>query len=276
MRAIIGPIFILLFFIACTPSTNTQTAAAPQLSTSSCNIGKWPNISGGVLNLKMSNEFNGDFAGGDFVNGLNPLEQVAKNWNSAISGTTFFKVPFDLTTTSGYSDVSSFRDSELGIYKSHTWFSNVSSQALAITQFYGYVRTDTNLGNYIELTHADIIVNYRDFGAKLTNGLPTAYGRYDLPTIVLHEMGHFLGLCHETAHTSVMQPYYNSTQRTLKAYDVTKITDLYVNNTITPMMARTQSNAISMPEGTLVKGIIELNANGKCKHYINGKLTYEH
>jgi hypothetical protein len=59
-------------------------------------------------------------------------------------------------------------------------------------------------------------------------------------------------------------------------YDKTKINDLYMNNTITPMLARTSANAISAPAGTPVRGVIELRADGKCLHYINGKLVYEH
>jgi hypothetical protein len=168
-----------------------------------------------------------------------------------------------------------FRDSTFGIYKSLNWFPDVSSQALAITQFYGYVKTDPSLGNYIDLTHADIIVNYRDYGTMLTSDL-ASNKIYDLPTIVLHEMGHFLGLCHETAHSSIMQPYYNSTQRALLAYDKTKINDLYTNNTITPMLAKSSANALSVPSGTPIRGVVELMANGKCMHYINGKLVYEH
>ena len=277
MRLLIG-IFIILIFAGCKPADqNVQSAAAPQL-TGSCTVGKWPNVAGAngtPLNLKISTDFANDF-NGLLVNGLNPLEQMAKVWNNAISGTTFLKVPFDTASTTGYSSVSGFHDNEMGIYKSYTWFPNVSSSALAITQFYGYVRTDPTLGNYIELNHADIIVNYNNYGAYFSSNLPTNLGYYDLPTVVLHEMGHFLGLCHEYNHVSIMQPYYNSTQRSLQTYDVTKINDLYTNNTITPLIANNKMKALNMPEGSPVRGIVELNANGKCKHYINGKLVFEH
>jgi hypothetical protein len=282
MRVLIGRLILFLLLLAsCKPQQQaSQAAPTPQL-TGSCTIGKWSTLGTTPLNLKMSSDFIGDFTGADFVGGLNPIEQVANAWNTAISGKSFFKVPFDTATTSGYPSVTEFKDSELGIYKSHNWFSNVSSQALAITQFYGYVRTDSSLGNYIDLTHADIIVNYRDFGPNLTMHLPASTGNYDLPTIVIHEMGHFLGLCHEANRSplppiSIMEPYYYSTQRVLMARDKTKINDLYSNNTITPLIAKVGSNAIAMPEGTPVRGIIELRANGKCMHYINGKLVYEH
>ena len=276
MRVLLG-IILVLFIAASCKSQDESTTTQPAALTGSCTIGKWSGLAANTpLNLKISSEFASDFNASDFVAGLNPVEQVAKEWNSAITGRTFFKVPFDTAAQTGYSTVSDFRDGEFGIYKSHTWFSNVSSQALAITQFYGYVRSDGGLGTFIDLTHADIIVNYRDYGARLTSHLPTTWGNYDLPTILIHEMGHFLGLCHESTRDSIMQPYYNSTQRLLKAYDKTKINDLYTNNTITPLLAKSSAYALSAKEGTPVRGIIELRASGKCLHYINGKLVYEH
>lgn len=229
----------------------------------------------------MSSEFTNDFTGANLVNGLNPLERMAKVWNDAMApGTALFQVPFAPTASTGYPALSSFRstDNDLGIYKSYTWFSNVSSSALAITQFYGVVRSDASLGTYIDLTHADIIVNYRDFASELTmTGNPLM--DYDLPTIILHEMGHFLGLCHENVSNSIMAPYYFTTQQTLKTFDVSKIRALYLNNqnySAFSAKGSSKSNAITSPVGTEVRGVVELNANGHCRHFIDGKLIYEH
>lgn len=242
----------------------------------SCMIGKWATFATTPLNVKMSSEFDGDFTNADTVNGLNPLEQVANEWNNAIPNKPLFQVPFNSAATTGYPTIDQFRDGEFGIYKSHTWFPNMSSQTLAITQFYGIIKADPSLGKFIDLTHADIIVNYKDFGANLSTHLPTAQGFYDLPTIVIHEMGHFLGLCHDTAHDSIMQPVYNSVQRSLKTYDKTVINDLYVNNRLPPTKAKKSDLELAVPVGTAVRGVIELQSNGKCKHFINGKLIYEH
>lgn len=231
---------------------------------------------GTPLNLKMSSEFASDYTNADLVNGLNPLEQMAKVWNTAVSpGVTLFALPFGTTSSTGFSSLSSFHDSEMGIYKSHTWFSGVSSSALAITQYYGIVKSDGSLGTYVDLTHADIIFNYRDFAADFTfNGNPLYY---DVPTVLLHEMGHFLGLCHESNHVSIMAPYYNTTQRSLKSWDSQKIQALYLSNqNISAIAARPAANAITTAPGTVVKGIIELNSNGVCRHYMNGKVVYEH
>lgn len=209
--------------------------------------------------------------------GLNPLEQMAKQWNDPVAGSkTLITVPFPAAATTGYTSTSSFRDSEIGIYKSYNWFANVSSSALAITQFYGVVTSSPGLGQYIELTHADIIVNYRDYGSRFTMGSNPMI-EFDLPTVVLHEMGHLLGLCHESTKTSIMAPYYLTAQRSLQNFDKDIIKDIYVDGAITGYSVKNNNtNAISSPKGTEVKGIIELHADGKCKHFVNGKKIFEH
>ncbi len=267
MRFSIGLLILLSFVVSCKPqSSSTQMSAAPKLS-GSCTIGKWTSLGSLPLDLKVST----DFSNSD----ISAIEGVAGEWNGAIPGKSFFTVPMNRIGTNSNVDVAIFRDNTLGIYKSANWFPDVSAQALAITQFYGYVRTDPSLGNYIDLTHADIIVNYRDYGTLLTSQIATSLP-YDLPTIVIHEMGHFLGLCHETTHQSIMQPYYNTTQRVLMAYDKTKINDLYTNNYVTPIFAKSTANAFTAPTGTPIRGVIELRKNGRCMHYINGKLVYKH
>ena len=258
---------LLAFTIYGCKQTKTVTQSALNLP-SSCIIGKWSNSSL-PLNLKMAPEFAGDFTAADYdVNSLNSLEQMAKKWNTAATR-TLITVPFGAATANAttFTSTSSFRDSEIGIYKSPNWFNNVSSSALAITQFFGVVASSPGLGQYIELTHADIIANYRDYNLRFT--MPNnPMVEFDVPTVILHEMGHLLGLCHETKKPSIMAPYYLTVQRSLQAYDADLIKDIYVDGTIS---ANSNSNAISEPDGTVVRGIIELHKDGRCIHSVNGK-----
>ena len=269
-----------LLLISCNQQDNgSQNSATPNIQTGSCNIGKW-NSASLPLNLKISPEIAADFYNDQTVGSVaNPINQMAKVWNDAISpgsNTALFKLPLTTGSGNGSDVLANFRDGELGIYKSHTWFTNVSSTALAITQFYGIIKSDPSLGTYIDLTHADIILNYRNFGQDFSY-TGNSFVDYDVPTVLLHEMGHFLGLCHESTYSSIMAPYYFTTQRTLKSFDTSKIRSLYLNNQNYGMSAIPQSKtALSAPVGSEVKGIVELNANGHCKHYINGKLVYEH
>lgn len=277
MKSLIGITLLTLLLTACKQeTTETQAASAsPAAQAGSCTIGKWSNLST-PINLKISPDFLADFSNVDMVNGLNPFEQMAKVWNDSVSPTTtFFQIPMQVTATTGSTTLSDYRDNEMGIYKSNTWFSTVSSSALAITQFYGVVRSDTSLGTYIDLTHADILVNYRDFGSEFSY-TAGSLNDYDLPTVLLHEMGHFLGLCHESSRSSIMAPYYYSTQRSLKTFDNSKIRALYLNNQNYALSVSPNINALSAPIGSEVHGHIELNASGLCQHYIEGKLVYQH
>jgi hypothetical protein len=260
-----------LMFTGCKSNTTETKSALGAVKASSCLIGKWSD-SRLPLNIKISSDFSGDITAGSLVAGLNPLEQMAKAWNTAASPKTLITIPFPATANTGYADTASYRDGEIGIYKSQNWFTNVQSQAIAITQYYGVVTSSEGLGQYIDLTHADIIINYRDYGPELTMNINPTYD-YDLPTVVLHEMGHLVGLCHESTQPSIMDPYYNSTQRSLKTYDNDIIKDIYIDGAITK---NSNTSALSLPEGTEVRGVIELHADGNCVHYMNGKKTFEH
>ncbi len=261
---------IFLFLLASCQKTTTVTQSALN-SGGSCLIGRWSNNKL-PLNLTISPEFTD-------VSDKTNLQQMATQWNNAVSaqlGKNLIVSNFATANFASYASTAQYDDSEMGIYKSYNWFSNVSSNALAITQFFGTVTSSPGLGSYIDLRHADIILNYRDFNADFTMTNENGYD-YDIPTVVLHEMGHFLGLCHKNNVSSVMGAYYPvNTTRTLYDYDKKIIKDIYVNGVISGLESNKNGNALSSPPGTEVTGYIELRKDGHCIHTINGKKVYEH
>jgi len=244
------------------------------------------------LNLRISSDLADDFVAGDLDgSGHNPVEQMLKAWNGASSSLTFFKISPTATANKDTGNLNSYNDSEFGIYKSYGWLQGVSNQALAVTQYYGQRRNIGAANEYVELIHADIILNYRDYTFSTDSSSTTTY---DLHSVLLHEMGHFLGLSHVTSFStaSVMQPYLGlfDSQRTLTAYDSSKIRSLYGVSGLSAgggnfiVGASVNGNngdkvlpkaAKELKDGT-VHGLIELRADGECVHRENGKVIHRH
>jgi hypothetical protein len=80
--------------------------------------------------------------------------------------------------------------------------------ALALTT----ISYDTRSG---EIYDADIEIN--SFGARLT--LPDDVVQHDFQSIVVHEVGHFLGLSHSNSDTATMSPQYEDGSITLRDLD---------------------------------------------------------
>lgn len=235
------------------------------------------------IDIKISTDFNALFVDADKDgDGDNLFVQMFKQWNGTTNLYTFFETDGDTVANKNYANISDFYDGEMGIYRSTSWFSNVSNQALAVTQFYGIRRNVGSSIEHIELTHADIIMNYRDYTFTMDSSSNSAY---DLPSVLLHELGHFIGLSHETDFlvSSVMQPYLSifdvnravttaDTSATRSNYNASMLT---ANNAIKALNTGIQKEK-NPDEGKIVRGIIELRANGKCLHYLDGELVHQH
>lgn len=235
-----------------------------------------------LLDLQISQDFIDDFTpADDDVDGHNPIEQMMKQWNLGTTQLDFFQLPAVAINNKNSTSLSSFYDGEMGIYKSYSWFSSVSSNALAITQFFGQRKNIGTASEHLELVHADIMVNYRDFSFSLD---ATSTTTYDLPSVILHELGHFLGLGHESnfAVLSVMQPYLGLFDSNRSLFNADKVA-LHDNYDTSALMAAPAGGAYALSannnregEGEIVRGIIELRSNGECLHYINGQLVHTH
>lgn len=191
----------------------------------------------------------------------NLIIEMGKAWEDA-ANINFFN--FSGTINKDYVELADYFDNEMGIYRSSRWFSEIGSGALAINQHIGMKSGENSF-----LLHSDIIIN--DSGIfNLTSVLPVPEKAYDLPTIVLHELGHFLGLSHYTFESSVMYPYLKSgiEKRQLTNFDVSEISARY--------QSLTTQREIPEEEVIFFYGLIELYTDGTCKHYQDGKLLHSH
>ncbi len=254
------------FVSSCKKETTSSTAQSVSLAPGqSCAPGKWFGLSSGI-SLSIASDFS--------AQENTAIQNALTEWNTnAPTGVTLFAAT-GTTPAPGYTALTSYRDSVFGIYKQDTWFNDVSSSALAITQYFGYLKSNNGKA-YLELSHADIIFNTDNFSfIHSTSASPNQ----DFQTVLTHELGHFLGFCHETSINSIMYPYYNGAQRTLKAYDITQLASRYSSPTVAPMTASKIANfhELDINEGEAVRGVIELKKDGECSHFINGKLAYKH
>lgn len=234
-------------------------------------------LSGGLA-LKISDQVVNDFS---LDNGVFGHTVMAQAWNEALPSKLFFSLPMPVTPNREKTQLIHYFDDEMGIYKSVNWFSEVGPQALAITQFFG-LRKQSAQGEYIELQHADVILNYKDYGFSSDT---EDFFNYDLPSVLLHEMGHFIGLRHELdTYESVMRPSLGSfeSERSLYPQDVENLEKNYFvsgSNNLEAASTGIQSGAIRSDDGQdseTVRGHFELRSDGECRHIINGKLTHTH
>lgn len=243
-------------------ATETITAGSPvSASGSTSSAARWDSYD---LDLKVATDVYD-------VTEKNQIISMGNAWEAAASNLNFFN--FGTTTNKDYAHLDDFYDSEMGIYRSSHWFSQISPTALAITQYFGY-----RSGGYINLVHADVILNDSGLFAFTTNN-PVPGGHYDLPSIIVHELGHFLGLSHNLTETSVMRSSLSAgtLNRTLSTADNRDIRNRYGMG----VSGLENGNAIAVnvdtsKNGEEVRGIVELNADGNCKHYENGKLIHSH
>lgn len=113
----------------------------------------------------------------------------------------------DIQSTNRFSTLD---DGVSGIYKQNDW-GDISSTSLAEC----VVETS---GGYI--INSDIHFNYANFTFATTDTFPG--WQFDLESVALHEMGHFLGLSHSENPEDVMYPSIASgiKKRSLSSGDI--------------------------------------------------------
>lgn len=223
------------------------------------------------------------------------MEEMQKAWNDADDSRTFFQLGHGQAAEyDPYTKLDDYYDGEIGIYVTENWYSSVGSGVLAITSYFAEQRSD-----YLRMVHGDIIVNFRDYYFTFEKDRAQEDSTfYDLPSVILHELGHLIGLKHTTSSSvsSIMYPQLGSSEvkRTLGYYDALTVENLYDNNTQALRSASVKSSASTAESSKesyddyeseededenppkLIHGYIELRTDGNCNHYQDGKLIDQH
>jgi len=104
------------------------------------------------------------------------------------------------------------------IFRDHGWPHTDTSNALGYTTLTVNTYTGDILGATIEINSTDHMI---------VAAAPAPQGAYDLPSILTHEAGHFLGLAHSQDSSAVMYAYYKPGSSTLMPDDVNAICSIY-------------------------------------------------
>ncbi|MFG1498669.1 matrixin family metalloprotease [Halobacteriovorax sp. XZX-3] len=238
-------------------------------------------LDGGSDSLPLAAEDDGDYLEYDL------MEEMQKAWNDADSKRDYFVLGHgQAASRTPSSNLNDFYDGEVGIYITQDWYPEVGYGVLAITSYFA-----EHKGDYLRMVHGDIIVNLRDYWFTFDN-TETANSFYDMPSVILHELGHLIGLKHTNSKSveSIMYPQLGGGEkkRTLSFYDSKTIENLYDN--ATAMTAGVRAAALGSTDASLdesgneesdeppklIHGYIELRTDGSCQHYLDGKLIDSH
>jgi len=227
------------------------------------------------IELKISKKFTNDEVEG--------IELTSSEWETATENQlNFFTIDSDPSNTNiEYSDLNDYNDDEMGIYSMDSWNDSLPTDALAVTQLFGL----QNSNGSVEITHADILLNEESYNFTTD---PEDSTKYDLNTVMLHEIGHFIGLAHVGFNVeSIMNP-------SISSGDVMRETALNDKQTLAATYSLTTSHydgsALSAEDESFklvqglsgdnqkkfVKILIQLKADGECVHTMNGETIHSH
>jgi predicted Zn-dependent protease len=210
------------------------------------------------------------------------MDASFNEWNLAVTSLNFYTIPYVTIPNINSNNLSDYRnDANFGIYKVTNWPSELGINTIAVTaNYYNTTPIFLNGIKYFKLVHSDILVNYLNHQFTISGEA----GKFDLPSVLTHEIGHMIGMKHApySESGSVMRSTAMTSDffRTLTSYDIQNVSDFYENE-IPNNMALTQTNAIidsntySNSEGE-AQVIFKLMANGTCLHYVNNQLIHSH
>ncbi len=173
-------------------------------------------------------------------------------------------------------------DNVEGVYKIINWPTTLPGSALAVTQLFGRRFNIGSPSEYVRIEHADILINEHLYNFRTGN--THVNGSFDLRTVLLHEMGHYLGLNHKFGDT-VMVPAIGefSVNRAPKNVDAADIASKYSitlgSGSSSAMVANSsapQYVPMNNDPGKKIRILVELMADGECVHKENGAVIQRH
>ena len=140
------------------------------------------------------------------------LSAAFSTWSNANCGAgkhpTISAVSMGQTPTATVEYVPGQSNANIFMFRDDTWMATIPGSALALTT----VSYDWKTGQIFD---ADVEVN--GTAGNITNGKPTDGA--DLPSIMTHEIGHFMGLDHSSKKTATMYISYEAGKGNLRSLD---------------------------------------------------------
>lgn len=266
-------LFFFLFLLAIATGCNTKKATTSSGSISTTAPFVWETAF--PKNIYVSTAFTDPAE-------TTKINEMTTAWETALNGYDFFTIAgTEPERTSTITSTSQLRDNVFGIYKAGPgdWPYPEYPDALAITQIFALRHNRGESDEYVSIQEADIIMNYEGFRFDE----PGTFD-YDFRTVLLHELGHFLGLQHKARTfnraNTVMYPSIFSDESKQAPLPI-DIQDMAAKYSITlPLTAgggsaiASSSKRVYAPrpgvEGEMTKIILELRANGECVHHADG------
>jgi hypothetical protein len=266
----------LMILASCTPSKTTDAAATSGNINSSAPY-LW-SAAAFPRDLKISDQFSTDE--------VSNITSMSSAWETAVEDKKNF---FNHGATrvaeisSPTLDLNSLgEDGVEGIYKIVNWPTSLPGSALAVTQLFGRRFNIGTSSEFVRIEHADILINEHLYNFRTSN--THVNGSYDLRTVLLHEMGHYLGLNHRFGDT-VMVPSIGefSNNRTPTNTDRSDIASKYSITLGSGSSSAVVANTVStkyVPQnndsGKKIKILIELMSDGECVHKEDGAVIQRH
>jgi hypothetical protein len=263
----------LFLMLSCKPQGRTSAALTAGGAGGSNSVGNEQIFGGWAANrLPITVKLSGDFTGTE----QSRLVTASNKWETA-AGRNLFNFGSNSIPNKDYNSLNSYLDGSIEVHQVNTGAFN--NGALAVAVFHGVYINQGTSSEYIRINDSDILFNYKDY---VFNTDP-AFGEFDLESVMVHEVGHLLGMAHISFGTasSVMNPSISSGTkiRGLFNIDRTNIRKNYPSSALSSALSFSTTGSTAKPKeviGEEVSGYYELSADRTCTHVINGEVVHIH